>query len=332
MRMRKFLLVPALLLLLQAGAFCDGNPSLSPETEKEIAAGKDKFDHHKYEDAAKHFKKASKLEHESCLSCLVWLFRAQLSMGETKDALKTADRALPLAQKPAEIANVQLYRGVMFHRMSAAGKGKLADAETAFRAASTANPQCSECRFDLGLVLLKENKDSEGIEVLTALLPDYKNAPREREIRRFLADPGRARKDYAPEFSASLSSGESVDLDKLHGKVVLLDFWGSWCPPCRESVPALKSLAEKMDPEKVMIISVNEGDETEKWQDFVARNRMSWPQVYDTTGEMAETFNVHTYPHYFVIDKDGIISDKMSGWGPGEENTLKKAIEKALKN
>lgn len=313
-------------------AFCDGATSLSPETEKEISAGKNNFDDHKYEDAVKHFKKANKLEHDQCLSCFVWLLRTHMAMDELKDALKSADRALPLAQKPADVGSIQLYRGVIFNRMAATSKGKLADAEAAFKAAVAANPQCSECKFDLGVVLLKQSKDQEGIDTLTAALPEFRNTPKERQIRKFLADPSRARKNFAPEFSAKLSNGEEINLDKLEGKVVLLDFWGSWCGPCRESVPALKSLAEKVDPEKVVVISVNEGDDNDKWAQFVAKNRMTWPQIYDESGDLADSFSVHSFPHYFILNKDGIIVEMMDGWGPGQDNNIKRAIEKALKN
>jgi thiol-disulfide isomerase/thioredoxin len=199
-----------------------------------------------------------------------------MAMGKLRDALQTADSALSSATTVQERANAQLYRGIIFSRMSRAGEGKLPEAEAAFRAGAEMNPQCADCKFNLGLILLKESKDEEGVEVLKTILPECKGSDREREILRFIANPGRARKDFAPEFSVKLKTGEEVSLDTLHGKVVLLDFWGVWCSPCRDSVPVLKELAGKLDSSKVAIISIDEGDSQEKWAEFVAKNGMTW--------------------------------------------------------
>jgi len=79
-------------------------------------------------------------------------------------------------------------------------------------------------------VLLKESKDAEGVETLKTVAPKFAGTPRGREIQRFIGDPGRIRKHYAPEFSAKLSNGQEINLDTFAGKVVLLDFWGTWCP------------------------------------------------------------------------------------------------------
>ena len=65
------------------------------------------------------------------------------------------------------------------------------------------------------------------------------------------------RKDFAPEFSTTLRSGEKINLDALKGKVVVLDFWGTWCTACRASLPLLRSLAASVDPEKAVIISID---------------------------------------------------------------------------
>lgn len=303
----------------------------SAESEKELSVGKQLFDGHKFDDAIRHFKKASKIENQSCFACLIWLIRAQTAAGALKDALKNTDRALLLAQNGTDRATVQLYRGTIFFRMSSNGKGKLVDAEAALRDAAREDPHCSECRFELGFVLLRSGKDADGAEELKAVLPDYRNSPQEREIRRLLADPSRARKNLAPEFAARLSNGEEVDLRKLQGKVVLLDFWGVWCRHCIEMLPALKRLSEKADPAKVMIISIDEHDSPKKWAQFVAKNGMTWPQIYDETGILAQTYGVTSYPHYFLISTDGIVL--MDGWRINrQEDALRKAIEAELKD
>lgn len=305
--------------------------SQSPDSkyEKELSAAKDSFNRTRYDDAIKHFRKAEKLRAEPCRECLIGMLRSHMHMGDLKSALKEADKALAISATGKQQAEAELYRGAIFSRMPT-GAGTLANAETAFRAAVAANADCTECKFDLGLVLLRESKDQEGVEVLKAVLPAYKASLQEPQIKRFIADPGRARKKFAPEFSARTSSGQELTIDSLNGKVVLLDFWGTWCPPCRDSVPVLKELAAKNDPSKVMIISIDEGDPSETWAEFIQKNGMTWVQVYDEDHSIMEAFGVQGFPHYFLLSKDGIVLQTFTGWSHGELFTLKKAIDSAL--
>jgi thiol-disulfide isomerase/thioredoxin len=132
-------------------------------------------------------------------------------------------------------------------------------------------------------VLLKESKDAEGVAVLKTLAPEFAGTSRGHEIERLIANPSRIRKNYAPEFSAKLSTGEEINLDTLSGKVVLLDFWGTWCEPCRVSLPLLKDLAAKVDPAKVAIISIDEYDARPKWEQFIQANGMKWDRSMTVT-------------------------------------------------
>jgi thiol-disulfide isomerase/thioredoxin len=86
----------------------------------------------------------------------------------------------------------------------------------------------------------------KGVEVLKTVAPEFAGTPRGGEIQRFIADP--SCKNYAPEFSAKLKSGGEINLDTLKGKVVLLDFWGTWCAPCPVALPQLKRLAATLHP------------------------------------------------------------------------------------
>jgi thiol-disulfide isomerase/thioredoxin len=251
--------------------------------------------------------------------------RRAYAAGDDRAAAGHFDRALSLSTPGQQRASALLYLGVAF-----AGSQRLGDAETAFRAAVAANPECTECGFNLGFVLLKESKDAEGVAALKTVLPQLKGTPREREVERFIADPARARKDFAPEFSLKAANGEPVNLDTLHGKVVLMDFWGAWCVPCRQSVPLLKQLAEGFDPAKVAIVSVDEHDSRETWTQFVVKNGMSWTQVYDGDGSLQRAFAVDGFPTSVLLSKTGIILQKFKGWGPGWESVMRGEIEKAL--
>ena len=83
-----------------------------------------------------------------------------------------------------------------------------------------------------------------------------------------LADPRRAREISAPEFAFTSTSlqGESISLKELSGKVVVLDFWATWCPPCRESLPELKELTKEYPSEKLAVISVSADENESQWK------------------------------------------------------------------
>lgn len=313
-----------LFLFTAVAAFAaQGQPS---QFDDEFDAGKKAAMQNDYAEAAGHFSKANELQQNKCSDCLVWLARIAMVGGKFDDALKFADQARAVAQSDLQRCNVELYRGVILSRL-----GNLAQAEAAFKAASSLNPQCTECRFNLGFVLLKESKDAEGVAVLKTVAPLFAGTPRGRELERFIADPSRIRKTYAPEFSAKLKTGEEVSLDTLKGKVVLLDFWGVWCAPCRVSLPSLKDLVAKVDPAKVAIISIDEYDPKPQWEQFTQANGMNWSQVYDGDRALHNAFHVDGFPRYYILSKDGIILAEFKGWNQNGESTISDAINRALK-
>jgi thiol-disulfide isomerase/thioredoxin len=297
----------------------------SPDFEQELQAGKQAIERGWHGEAIEHFNRASDLRQGKCSECYVWLARIDLAGGKLSDALAHAEKGVTAATTGAERARAQLYRGVVLSR-----QGDLIQAETAFRSAVSADPACVECKFNLGFVLLKESKDAEGAEVLKAVAPAFAGTPRGREIERFIANPSRIRKDFAPEFSARTSSGQEISLDTLKGKVVLLDFWGTWCAPCRISLPLLKDLASKVDPGQVAIVSIDEGDSKEKWENFIRENGMTWIQIYDGDLALHHAFRVDGYPRYYILSKDGIILNEFKGWNQGGEATIANAINQAF--
>jgi thioredoxin-like negative regulator of GroEL len=299
----------------------------APEFKQEFAAGKQAIEQNQFADAASHFSKANQLRNNKCSECYVWLARIDMVQGRLAQALGETDNAVLTAASSSERASAQLYRGLIFGR-----EGDLAGAEVAFKAAAAANPQCVECRFNLGFVLLKESKDAEGVEVLKNVAPEFAGTLRGREIQRFIEDPSRIRRNFAPEFSARLRNGEEVNLDTLKGKVVLLDFWGTWCSACRVSLPLLKELAANADPDKVAIVSIDEGDSPKKWAQFIDDNGMQWAQVYDEDRSLYRAFGIDGFPRYFVLSKDGIILDEFKGWNQNEPDKIAAALERALKH
>ncbi|HJK91417.1 MAG TPA: TlpA disulfide reductase family protein [Polyangiaceae bacterium LLY-WYZ-15_(1-7)] len=118
----------------------------------------------------------------------------------------------------------------------------------------------------------------------------------------------------APAFEEAIVAGEGVgdrvSLEALRGKVVLLDFWASWCPPCRESVPILNRLQARYPEGDVLLYGVNVEQEP---AGFVERAHgalgIAFPTLHDPHGELQRAYDVQSYPTLFVIGKDGTVRD-----------------------
>jgi len=313
-----------LLIALQAvlALAVDGPNS---EFNHELAAAKQAVERNDAPDAISHFSKANELLQGKCSECYVWLARIEMSAGQIDQALAHSGQALATATSDGERSKAQLYRGVALSR-----ENNLLLAEAAFKASIVFDPACLECKFNLGFVLLKESKDADGVQVLKAVVHYFAGTPRGHEIQRFIDDPSRVRKDFAPEFFAKLRSGESINLDTLRGKVVLLDFWGTWCAACRLSLPLLRDLAANVDPRKVAVVSIDEDESREQWDQFVQSNNMNWAQIYDGDRSVSHAFAVDAFPRYFVLSKDGVILAEFKGWSQSGESTIKTAIAQAL--
>ncbi|QNI35697.1 TlpA family protein disulfide reductase [Edaphobacter albus] len=111
----------------------------------------------------------------------------------------------------------------------------------------------------------------------------------------------------APQFSISDGS-QSVDLSKLRGKVVLLNFWASWCPPCIEELPTLMELHRRM-PE-VVIVAVSIDEDAEKYQKFLTKNHVDLLTVRDSSQRIETMYGTVQIPETYVIDREGMLRRK----------------------
>lgn len=105
-----------------------------------------------------------------------------------------------------------------------------------------------------------------------------------------------------------------VDFDQLQGKVVYLDFWASWCGPCRNSFPWMEAMHRQYADQGLEIIAVNLDQEPELAQKFLSEYQPTFRIEYDTSGSMAEHFGVDTMPTSFLIGRDGKARKKHKGF------------------
>jgi thiol-disulfide isomerase/thioredoxin len=112
------------------------------------------------------------------------------------------------------------------------------------------------------------------------------------------------------------------------GKLVLLDFWASWCGPCRESLPDLKRLQSAYG-DQLEVVSISEDEDEQTWKNFVAQNGMNWEQRFDAGSEMMRRYGGHVLPTYVLTDGNGTVLQRYEGEDPGQ--SLSERIGPAMK-
>jgi thiol-disulfide isomerase/thioredoxin len=140
--------------------------------------------------------------------------------------------------------------------------------------------------------------------------------------------------EKAPEISIAPAQGSGSSHAQLAGKVVLLDFWATWCGPCRSSLPDLKQLVSSYGGRQLEVISISEDENERDWQNFVSKNGMNWSQKRDTDASTARRFGVSSLPTYILIGSNGTILDRYVGAGPQESlaERIGPELEQALKS
>ncbi|MEW5814549.1 MAG: TlpA disulfide reductase family protein [Spirochaetota bacterium] len=109
------------------------------------------------------------------------------------------------------------------------------------------------------------------------------------------------------DFTLEALSGKKISLSSLKGKVVLLNFWATWCPPCREEMPSMELLYKKLHKEGLEIVAVDLQEEKKQVQKFAADNGLTFQILLDTTGRVGASYGARSIPTSYIIDKNGIV-------------------------
>lgn len=305
-----------------------------PTYEEEIESGKTLFRQRRYDEALKTFKRANELRDKKCAECYGWLSETYLALEAYKNAIDSSDKVIEFAGGDKQLL-IKAYNNKGLALQAQADKKdqkKLQGAEAVFRQALALDDARPIIHYNLGVVLMQLNRDEEGVVEVKQYLKSQPRGGYAETARRLAENPRRARENYAPDFSFTSLQGEYIALDDLKGKVVVLDFWGTWCPPCVESVPELRNLHKRFGKEPTFVLLGISSDHDEAaWKAFTDKNKMIWPQYRDEKRKIQNAFNIRAFPTYIVIDHEGIVRYQSSGFGWGRSAELEDAVKKHMK-
>ena len=134
----------------------------------------------------------------------------------------------------------------------------------------------------------------------------------------------------AQQFTVELLDGRTMTLSELRGKVVLLDFWASWCPPCRQEAPALAEVYREYRGKAVEFLGINLWDRRQDALDYVKQFKVPYPNAVDNKGTIAINYGVRGIPEKFVINRSGVVVKKFVG--PMPADTLRAILDEVLKD
>lgn len=137
----------------------------------------------------------------------------------------------------------------------------------------------------------------------------------------------------APTFKLALTDGKEIDLSKHKGKdVVILDFWASWCPPCRESLPILTKVAKNFKNEHVVFYAINAGEDVETVKAYLSKANIDVIAALDSDKKISELYGVNGIPQIVIVDKNGVIQVLDVGYSSDMEKRITSDLDALVKS
>ena len=316
-----------------AGFLKSGNNSPTDRNAAKLFAKASKdFDTHKFPAALDGLRKADQADGGRCISCETLAYAAAMHLDDFQSAHAETTLLLQNVTSPEDKAEIHAIIGDVC--LAEGGyrifQQPFQQADTEFQAALQLQPNRADCLYKDGLALAHLNqfpKAQERFEQVAKLFPASDS--QFPHARLFSAHPELARKRIAPAFQFQTLDGKTISTENMAGKVVLIDFWATWCGPCKNALPHLKEIATKFQGQPLVVVSISVDQDENTWKYFITHNGMVWNQYRDGgfDGPIASRFNVKAIPTTITIDGDGFVQDRQVGDGDLEKK-LKELIAK----
>ena len=137
--------------------------------------------------------------------------------------------------------------------------------------------------------------------------------------------------DVAPDFTLKNQQGTNLNLAEQRGEIILINFWASWCGPCRKEMPVLQKLQDKYQDLGVQVWGVNVEQENQAGKDFLADLDLSFSIFFDQTNSLSKTYQVEAMPTTVMIDRNGKVRFVFQGYQDGYEKKYAAAIKQLIR-
>jgi cytochrome c-type biogenesis protein CcmH/NrfG/peroxiredoxin len=259
------------------------------------------------EEAINELRRAATLHDGKCAECFQTIGQIDFQLGKLKDAAVAFRQAADL--KPPNEAEMYNVLGVVLYLQN---EKELFDqaAVVLQRAIELSKGKVVKAYYNLGFALIKAGKEQEGVAALKTYLdldPDSSEASQARAV---IANTKMVDARVAQAFAVKSHTGLDLSLEKLRGKVVLLDFWASWCVPCRQDIPEVRKIWKKYSGDQFVMIGINLDSNRPAFEAYMKEEGITWPQYWDGLGwgnKLARLYGVFAIPHTVLIDQDGVI-------------------------
>jgi peroxiredoxin len=135
----------------------------------------------------------------------------------------------------------------------------------------------------------------------------------------------------APDFTLKSRSGENIKLSELRGNVVMVNFWASWCGPCRQEMPLLQQLHDRYQGMGFTLLGVNVDEEPAAAEKMLKEIPVNFPVLYDSDNKVSKQYQVKAMPSTFMVDRDGNVRFLHKGYKPGYEDEYQQQIRALLR-